>query len=71
MQIVWYFEKPTIGFCPDCQVIAFWTQDKGLYCPNCQTQKISEFSWEEGTRHPETYAHDLEEETEEEEEPEE
>ena len=53
MQIVYYFEEPIIGYCPDCDVIAMWTSDKGLVCPKCHTQKLSVFKWDETSRHPE------------------
>ena len=53
MQIVYYFDEPTIGYCPDCDVIAAWNNVKGLFCPKCLTTELSEFTWNGNSRHPE------------------
>ena len=53
MQIVLYFDEPTIGYCPDCDVLAVYRNDKGLVCPKCHTTEISVFTWDGNSRHPE------------------
>jgi len=53
MQIVWFFEKPIIGYCKDCDVIAEWDSEEGLRCPKCKSTDISTFEWDEQSRYPE------------------
>jgi len=52
MQIVWFFEKPTIGYCPKCDEIAEYHTGR-LKCPECGTQELSLFEWDENSKYPE------------------
>lgn len=52
-QIVYYFEMPTIGYCPNCEAIACWHSRKGLFCPKCRTEELSYFTWDKESRYPE------------------
>jgi Zn finger protein HypA/HybF involved in hydrogenase expression len=42
---VYYFEKPTIGYCNECERAAIWNDTKGLFCPACGTINISIFEY--------------------------
>jgi len=53
MQKVWFFEKPTIGYCPECDEIATWDDERGLHCPSCGTKDLSIFVWNGESRPPE------------------
>lgn len=53
MQTVWYFELPTIGYCPECDRIAEWDSVRGLHCPECKTQEVSLFTWNGEDPYPE------------------
>ena len=53
MQIVYYFSKPTIGYCPECDCLATYRQDYGLICPNDRKHPISHFEWNESSEPPE------------------
>ena len=48
---IYYFEKPTIGYCRKCEKIATY-QDK-LQCPKCKTTNLSIFEWNEESAYPE------------------
>jgi len=48
---VYFFEKPTIGYCPECDIIA--TYRDGLICPKCRTKELSLFTWDEDSKYPE------------------
>ena len=50
---VYYFEKPTIGYCPDCGVSAVYLGGNGLVCPKNTKHKLSLFVHDEESRHPE------------------
>jgi len=50
---VWYFEKPTIGFCQECNCAAEWSTIVGLRCPVCKTTNISIFVWDGESPYPE------------------
>ena len=50
-QIVYYFDGPTIGFCPDCERTAIYRD--GLVCPKCRTRELSIFVWDKESKHPE------------------
>ena len=50
-QIVWFFDKPTIGYCPRCEVVAIYRD--GLVCPKCGTHEVSLFEWDGDSKHPE------------------
>lgn len=52
-QIVWFFEKPTIGYCPKCETTAIYMMGEGPVCPKCGTTKLSIFEWDGESRHPE------------------
>ena len=50
-QIVWFFDEPTIGYCPSCEVAAIYKD--GLVCPKCRTRELSLFVWDKESKHPE------------------
>lgn len=50
---VYFFEKPTIAFCPECNRWALWTSGRGLYCPVNKDHKLSVFLHNENSRWPE------------------
>ena len=50
---VYFFDKPTIGYCPECRELAYWHPVKGLHCPQCKTINLSIFEWDEVSRYPE------------------
>lgn len=52
-QKVWYFDKPTIGYCPKCNEIATYSSARGLHCPKCKTKNISYFEWDGESPYPE------------------
>lgn len=59
-QKVWFFgdkdkgeDQPTIGYCPDCDEIATWNNDKGLLCPICGTTELSIFHHDGASKYPE------------------
>lgn len=48
---IYFFEKPTIGYCRKCEVTAIY---KGkLICPVCKTTKLSIFEWDGNSLYPE------------------
>lgn len=51
MQIVWFFDRPTIGYCPKCEKVAIYKD--GLKCPKCKTTELSIFEWDGESKHPE------------------
>ena len=51
--MVWFFDKPTIGYCPKCDKIATWSRGEGLHCPKCKTTDVSIFEWDENSPYPE------------------
>jgi len=54
MQKVWFFEKPTIGYCPDCDELAVWDSERGLHCPKCKSTEVSIFEWTGNGKYPES-----------------
>lgn len=50
---VYFFEKPTIGYCKHCDKEAVYIEGKGLHCPNCKTYDVSVFEWDEESEFPE------------------
>ena len=50
---IYYFDKPVIGYCPVCDVLAVYSSERGLHCPKCKSSDISVFEWNESSRHPE------------------
>ncbi|GAG73929.1 unnamed protein product [marine sediment metagenome] len=54
MQKVWFFEKPTIGYCPDCDELAVWDSERGLHCPKCKSTEVSIFEWMGNGKYPES-----------------
>lgn len=48
---IYFFEEPTIGYCPDCEKEAVYSIGKGLYCPNCKTQDLSIFIYDKNTKY--------------------
>jgi len=50
---IYYFDKPTIGYCPNCDELAIYIENKGLICPKCKTRDLSIFEWDESSRNPE------------------
>ena len=50
---VYFFHKPTVGYCKECGISAFWTPADGLFCPKDRTHKISLFTWDQGSPYPE------------------
>jgi hypothetical protein len=52
-QKVWYFDNPTIGYCPKCDCIALWDNVRGLHCPRCKAKKLSLFIWDKKSEPPE------------------
>jgi len=53
MQIVWYFDEPTIGYCPECDCLAAWDSVHGLHCPKCRTTRLALFKWDTNSNPPE------------------
>ncbi len=53
MQTVYFFDKPIIGYCPECDEIAVWDSANGLHCPNCKSDELSEFEYEGKRPYPE------------------
>ncbi|MCK4697472.1 MAG: hypothetical protein KAT53_04095 [Dehalococcoidia bacterium] len=52
-QIVWFFDEPTIGFCPECERTAIYIEGEGFVCPICRTRELSLFLWDKESPHPE------------------
>jgi len=50
---VYFFDKPVIGYCPECDEIAVYHPEKGLICPRCGTTNLSIFVWDGESRYPE------------------
>ena len=54
---IWYFDKPTIGFCKCCDCIAEYSSMNGFRCPVCgenaDQENISFFTWDENSPYPE------------------
>jgi hypothetical protein len=50
-QIVYFFDKPTIGYCRKCDEIAIYRE--GLECPTCRTSQLSIFTWNGEGPYPE------------------
>lgn len=50
-QIVWFFDQPTIGYCPDCKEIAIY--HGGLVCPKCGKRNLAIFHWDPSSLDPE------------------
>jgi Zn finger protein HypA/HybF involved in hydrogenase expression len=50
---VYFFDKPTIGYCPECDEIAIYIESKGLICPKCKSKDLSLFVWDENSKYPE------------------
>jgi tRNA(Ile2) C34 agmatinyltransferase TiaS len=50
---VYYFDRPTIGFCKQCECSAVYRGGGGLKCPDCGTTKLSIFVWDEKSEYPE------------------
>jgi hypothetical protein len=50
---IWFFEKPTIGFCKECNCTAEYAVTVGMRCPVCRTTKISIFVWDGESEYPE------------------
>lgn len=48
---IYYFDKPTIGYCSKCDKLATYT-DK-LQCPNNAEHELSLFKWDGDSPHPE------------------
>jgi len=48
---VYYFDEPTIGYCPECYEAAIYT-DK-LRCPKDAKHELSIFTWDGNSKHPE------------------
>ena len=53
MADVYFFDEPTIGYCKECELIATWDEELGLYCPGCESTKISIFEWDGESEYPE------------------
>jgi Zn finger protein HypA/HybF involved in hydrogenase expression len=51
--MIWFFDKPTIGYCRECDQIAVWNDVKGLHCPLCGTGDISIFEYNGEGPYPE------------------
>jgi len=51
--MVYFFEKPTIGYCKKCEKIATWNDVKGLHCPKCKSKDLSIFEWDGESEYPE------------------
>ena len=51
--MVYYFEKPTIGYCSKCDKIATYNEQVGLYCPKCKSENVSIFEWDGEDPYPE------------------
>lgn len=48
---IYYFDKPIIAYCPECEVTAIY--HNGLVCPNCQNRdELSIFEWDENSKYP-------------------
>jgi len=50
---VYFFDKPVIGYCPECDEIAVYHPEKGLIRPRCGTTNLSIFVWDGESRYPE------------------
>jgi hypothetical protein len=54
MQTVYFFEKPTIFYCPECdKVDVSYTSRSEVQCCHCNSKDLSEFVWDDNSRHPE------------------
>lgn len=51
MSIFW-FDKPTIAYCPDCDCDAVCQSMRGLRCPECGTDNLCIFEWDGESRDP-------------------
>lgn len=52
MQNVYFFEKPTIGYCKECDCVAEYRDE--MRCPECKdTENLSFFVWDETSEYPE------------------
>ena len=52
VQMNHFFNGPQIGYCTKCKCIAAYQAGKGLICPDCKSQDLSIFRWDEESRHP-------------------
>ena len=50
---VWFFDQPTIGFCPEHNCAAEYSAHEGLRCPVCRTTELSIFVWDKESKYPE------------------
>jgi hypothetical protein len=51
---VWYFDKPTIGYCRKCDTTeTIYDTGVGMRCSQCKTDDLSYFSWNDLSPHPE------------------
>lgn len=52
--LVWFMEVPKIGYCPNCDCEAEWTEGIGWHCPVCKATEegISVFNWDPMSRRP-------------------
>jgi hypothetical protein len=51
---VWYFDKPTIGYCRRCEATLMGMTQDGLRCTICRkTDKVSIFEWDGFGPYPE------------------
>jgi Zn finger protein HypA/HybF involved in hydrogenase expression len=51
--MVYFFDKPTVGYCKHCERFAEWDSARGLYCPACGNKNLSIFKWDEESEYPE------------------
>lgn len=52
MQLIWYFEKPLVAYCPKCATFEM-SMTQGLQCSQCKSRNLSYFWWDEDSVHPE------------------
>ena len=51
---VWYFDKPVIAICIECDEFAIYKEGKGLVCPKCGSSKhLAIFEWDGDSEYPE------------------
>jgi len=52
-EYIYYFDKPTIGYCKECDCFAVYKEGAGLVCPECGTDNLSIFVWDGESEYPE------------------
>lgn len=50
---IFYFDEPIVAYCPECDEEAGYSNDEGLRCRKCGTDKLSIFKHDSSTKYPE------------------